>query len=604
MQPRTFPPLVEAFLIVEQPRQRLSHWVQALAPLDDGRAPPLATVTAYYDPTTDQALLGLRYDELALGRERLSFVIEIAVLAEIGMIQPAELSDIDRRRFLGERLARCTLHVSDQRNVVGALTELSRRVREQKLAPKTVINLSGARPPGPPPHPAARASVKPRGTTDDPVLLVNPKSTRDDLPKLAPAGPAPREPAMLEPATPDHVRRARRDIVVRTTSPHVIARTTSAHRAETVELSAIEAQRMASQLLPERQSPSSIGPPPIATSRAGTPRNVDAPLLEPYLPTATAPMPSGIIYARYLRSGRWVPIRIGALSLKGAALMSGALPRLHDQVDIALSFGDHRALVRGPVRKVSTPEEAAMSGAATFTVAFELEEVSRRQLVTLLTAARSAQVIIKPPPPRNARRYPVEWPVCLGTMRGTVRADALDVSRDGMFVRPAHALMLETTLTFSTLLDDGGAPVAGRAKVVRQIQDAAARACGLSPGYGLHVTEMGDQDLIRWTQFLQRIERRADKRVLIGAAPERLNELQTTLAAAGYAVTGGTDPGALVQLAGAERPVDAVLLDGGWRAADFATIEQVFSARKVPCVTMHGDARRGRSAIDKLLLGN
>src|SRR4051812_36029561 len=34
MIPRVSLPLVEVFLLVEQPRQRLSHWSQALAPLD------------------------------------------------------------------------------------------------------------------------------------------------------------------------------------------------------------------------------------------------------------------------------------------------------------------------------------------------------------------------------------------------------------------------------------------------------------------------------------------------------------------------------------------------------------------------------------------
>src|SRR5205807_1929642 len=69
------------------------------------------------------------------------------------------------------------------------------------------------------------------------------------------------------------------------------------------------------------------------------------------------------IYGRYLRGGRWVAIRIGALSLKGAALMTGALPRLHDRVDVALSFGSHRALVRGAVGKVSTVRETQATGA-------------------------------------------------------------------------------------------------------------------------------------------------------------------------------------------------------------------------------------------------
>jgi hypothetical protein len=563
MQQSRFPPLVEAFLIVDQPRQRLSHWCKALAPLDDDRAPALAMVTAYYDPSCDQALVGLRYDALALGRERLAFVVEIALLAEIGMIQPAELSDGDRRRFLGERLTRCTLHVVDQRSVVTALTELVRRIRDQRLAPREQVNVVPIRAPGAPPVP-----ITPRGTTENPVLLVHPKGTRDDVAKQRLAG-----------ASPPPISTRRDD--VHTPSRHILPRV---HHAATVQISPIESHRMAAQILPT--------PTPMrveASSTSGLP---------------PGPSSNDIIYARYLRSGRWVPIRIGALSLKGAALMAGALPRLHDHVDVALSYADHRALVRGPVKKVSTLEEAASSGAAGFSVSFELDDASRRQLTKLLTAARDAQVTIKPPPPRQARRFPVEWTVCLGTMRGAVRAEALDVSREGMFVKPVHALTVDSSLNFSTVLDDGEVAISGRAKVVREIAEAQARDFGLAPGYGLRVVDMAEADHARWMSFLQRIELRADKRVLIGAAPARLAELQTGLAAAGYAVTGGTDPGSLVQLASAEiRPVDAVLIDAGWITPGMsaAWIESLFSARNVPCLMISGEARRARAAIDNLL---
>ncbi len=506
--------LLEAFLLLEQPRQRLSHWTQSLAPLDDDHAPPLAGITAYYDPETDQALLGLRYDEIALGENKLAYVVDVALLAEIGMIQPHALSEGDRKRFLGERLARCTFSVADKRTVLGAFTELVRRIREHK---QKLSDISGAKPIGvvPKRQPPKAARALPAG--EPTALQVKPKGTRDDL-----------------------------------------------------------AQQVKST------------------------RDFD-PDTDPYRPTNT--LPQGIIYARYLRSGRWVPIRIGALSLKGAALMSGALPRLHDHVDLAFAYGDYRALVRGPVNKVSTVEETAQTGAATFSVQFELDDAARRQLTTLLTAARAAQVTIKPPPPRSTRRYPVDWPVCLNTIRGVVRADALDISYGGMFVRPAHPLAMDSALSFSIVLDDGAAPISGRAKVVRHVTEADANVCGLAPGYGLHITDMSDADLGRWMSFLARIEKRAEKRVLIGATPDRLVELQTALAAIGYAVSGGTDPGALVQLAGAARPVDAVLLDGDWLAPGTSTswIESLFSARKVPCVTLHGEPRRGRMAIDKLL---
>ncbi len=561
-----------AFLVIDQPRQRLSHWSTALSPLDDPQAPPYAAVIAHYDPVLDQALIALRYDAANLGDQGLAFLVELALLAEVGVIQPAELSDGDRKRFLTERLARCVLTVENAHHVTSALNELVRRIRDQRVSQRiavtepTVADVADAMLPmpkrpvaptapqrpaaragSPPPLPAAALARIPRGDTEDPHLLVKAKGTRDDLGR----GSSP-PPTTSRVTGSDRMKPVRDDI----------------HRADTVQMEEGEVARRVVETLPA-------------------------------LPPASA-----TIYARYLRSGRWVPIRIGALSLKGAALMTGALPRINDNVDVALSFGGHRALVRGSVGKVSSVEEVASSGAATFSVDFRLDDASRRQLTGLLTAARAAKVTIKPPPARAARRFPVEWPVGLGTSKGVVRAEALDVSKAGLFVRPLHALAMGSIVTFSSVLDDGGAPVNGRAKVIRHITEVDARAQGLAAGYGLSITDMGDDARLRWLSFLARIEKRADRRILIGASPARLAELQTSLAAAGYAVTGGTDPGALVQLASAEaRPVDAALIDAAWLSPQMSSewVESLFSARDVPCVTLHGDAKRARAAVDKLL---
>ena len=76
------------------------------------------------------------------------------------------------------------------------------------------------------------------------------------------------------------------------------------------------------------------------------------------------------------------------------------------------------------------------------------------------------------------------------------------------------------------------------------------------------------------------------------------------LSSVGYAVMGGTDPGALVQLARQVRPFDAVVIDAGWLppGSSASWIESLFSARNVPCLTLHGDSRRARGAVDRLLL--
>jgi hypothetical protein len=533
--------VIEVFLLVEQPRQRLGHWSQALASLDSPNAPPLSAIHAYYDATCDQALIELSYDPIALGEQKLAFVIEVALLAEVGMVQPAELTEMERMRFLGERLSRCKLSVTYQRSVVGGLVELVKRIKD------------GRRPAAvPPPIPKLA------------------KGTRDNLERQA-----------------HHAM---------TTSRHVIPR---ANRSQTAEIEPLMAERLATQAaaVDEHEAPTA----PLIVDVA--PPTFDGIGATPYLPASMA-VDTGVIHARYLRSGRWVPVRVGALSLKHGAMLTGALPRLDDHVDIALSYGSHRALVRGTVAKVSTVREAAATGAATFSVDFELDLASRRQLTALLTAARAGNVVIKPAPARATRRFPVDWPVTLGTIRGPVKAEALDVSAGGLFVRPSHPLQRDAILNTSIVLDDGGAPIAPRAKVVRHIGDALSRQCGIPAGYGLGIVEMSESDRMRWLAFLARIERRAEKRVLVGASPERLAELQAGLAGCGYSVLGGSDPGALVQLARADdRPADAALLDAGWlsNGASASWVESLFSARNVPFVTLQGDARRARQAIDRLL---
>jgi hypothetical protein len=608
METQNASPRVEAFLLIEQPRQRLGHWIRALTPLDAPSAPQIAELVGYYDPTCDQALINLQYDPASLENGTLDFVMSVALLAEVAMVQPAELSEGERARFLAERLSRCTIRVTGQPNPIAVLTEIVRKIKIARNA-KTM--------PPPIPQKAAARSVQPRGDTADPVMLVAAKGTRDDLEKLARESVQRSEAAQRRsmvplPLPPPESDDGLEEISPMTSSRHIISRR---DRTPTAEMAPALSQKLLSADYEEERNTQEVDPSryrelvdeaveepllPPARQRAGSPRLDDA-SAEPFMPTNVK---AGMIYARYLRSGRWVPVRVGALSLKGAALLTGALPRLKDRVDVALSFGSHRALVRGVVGKVSTVREAALTGAATFSIAFELDEAAKKQLTGLLTAARDAKVTIKPPPPRATRRFPVEWPIALGTTRGAVKGTALDVSTGGMFVKPTVSLELGADVGFSVILDDGSAPIAGRAKVVRLIGEREAKVCGIAAGFGLSILEMNEADRMRWLGFLARIERRAEKRVLIGAEPSRLAELQAGLAGCGYAVVGGTDPGTLVQLASGDmRPADAVLIDAGWlqNEASATLVESLFSARNVPCVTMNGEVRRARQAIDRLL---
>lgn len=583
-------PVVEAFLLVDAPSQRLSYWTKALAALDSPQAPPLANVIALYDAHADQAVLSLRYHASPRDPAPLAFVGDIAMVAEVGLIQFGELSSRERQRFSTERLGRCSIAIDHKHQVVEALQELVRRLRFQRAASPT-----------------------PRSTTSEPVPAVFAKGTRDELAALSPPASAPtprgrsataappgdpwkshppdssqsRDPAA--PEGPQQFVDSTRIIVddelryrVPPPLPRAVRRTADAASS------------------PRQEAPRASSSPENAAGHGapnrGLRRTTDLP------PVGQVDVRTTIL-ARYLRSGKWLPTRVASLSLKGATLMTGALPRVDDTVDVALSFAGHRALVRGNVDR-ATAQDAAVCGASTFGVQFDLDAASRRQLTTLLTAARDAHVTIKPPPARSTRRFVVEWSMCVGTSRGIIKADAFDVSLGGMFVRPAVALELGATCSISIVLDDGDTVVTGRAKVVRQLDEHSAAACGLSPGFGLSIVEMTDIHRRQWDAFIARIERRAGKRVLVGAPPARLAKLQAILSAAGYAVMGSGDPGSLVELANADaRPVDAALIDSRWLVDGGlgSWVENVLSARQVPCVRAAGDARGARMSVDELL---
>lgn len=120
------------YLVLDQPRQRYTHWIEALAPLGAPGSPPPLQVDAYFVAAEDRALLGLWYqagDSVAA-----ALVAEVTRLAEIYVIDPACLAEPDRRALL-ERVAECEVIVDRRTSIGDALNELVRRVRELRAAP-------------------------------------------------------------------------------------------------------------------------------------------------------------------------------------------------------------------------------------------------------------------------------------------------------------------------------------------------------------------------------------------------------------------------------------------------------------------------------------
>ena len=216
------------------------------------------------------------------------------------MVQPAELSDGERKRFLAERLR--ALHdarVRRQRSVVGALSELVRRIKDAADPSPRASPPSSAR------RRRDRAAARRHRTIRS--CSCHAKGTRDNLGRPPSSKRRAHRCSTTPRAAAEPRRRPRRRSVRRRVDPSYARACPSCRRRATSRTSVASA----TVAMPER----------IA-------RRARARRIAESTPSRTRRRPTpGMIYARYLRSGRWVPMRVGALSLKGAALLTGALPR-------------------------------------------------------------------------------------------------------------------------------------------------------------------------------------------------------------------------------------------------------------------------------------
>ncbi|HTJ41510.1 MAG TPA: PilZ domain-containing protein [Kofleriaceae bacterium] len=516
MEARVHQPLYELFLVLEPLRPRARELFTILEPLHQAGAPLVRGVDLYYRRSSDVALIALRYDERTFTRERLQFVIDLATGAGIPLLDPARMSEGDRRGFYGAYLSTYDIKIEDQPNLPAAFAALATRIDEQTLSTE------------------------------------KPTPARGALGKLAPAHQSVDVREAMPLAEQARLARSRADLR---------ARAITSTKTPTIPVT----------------RPPSADPAPLA--------------------------PSNTIDVRFLRGGAWTTARLRALSVKGAYLVTGAPPRLGDSVHVALGFRESGALLRGTVYHVTTAADAMATGSSGFAVRFPVyPSAGRTQLIELLTAAREAGVTIKPPPTRHAVRFPVCWPVQVGFGEDSFHADALDVSEHGLFVATDETIEVGEEISIAVPMEEGDS-VTARARIARVLPPREASPRGLRGGSGVELTGMSDVDRRMWNGFLDRVRKRTERRVVVGASPQRIDEIASALTSAGYSVTTGSDAGVLVRLADLEpRPPDAVVIEAGLAAqGPDHWLEQVFSARQVPCVTVNGDGRRTRCVVDRLL---
>jgi len=499
MQPLVYTPTYEVFLVIDSLRSNFLVVAPALSPVDASDAPPLLGADVYYRAETDICLVALRFDERRMGSRELSWLHELASGAGLPVLDPQRLSDDDRRGFYQAYLGGYELRLEDFGSVRQALRELGRQL--------------------------GLASGRADSYTEAPKRLPTPAQPAwEDVPEAA-DGPdtervtVPPEP-MIGPAQARGKERAQ-------PRPATVPETPLARTGNPTARNGNHVRR-------------------VATGSGQHPALADP---------ETAPG----LEVRYLRGDTWVPARLRALSVRGAYLVAGGLPRQGEWVHLALSFRGTSAVIAGIVHHVTSIADAATTGSSGFSVKFPSDDsAEHRQLVALLQEARGAGVTLRPPPSRVNVRFPVRWPIRISYRDGGFAADALDVSARGMFVHTGHALVDE--VAFRVPLDSDDTPLNGRARVVRRVNPDVAVARGLAGGYGLSITELGDFDAARWSGFLERIRCRTERRVLVAALRERARPLRDALAATGYAAAAATDLAMLYRFAEAQPP-DALVVD-------------------------------------------
>ena len=505
--------------------------------------PAVAEVDLYFRAATDVALVGVGLRSDGDRGRRIGRV----VASGVAVIDPARMSEGDRRAFFGAYLASYERIAERCPGIAAAMTALRWRSQTPKAGargtgPERAVSAEDA-PALPPTPPAGRRGDPTRATA------LGLGAIRDPAPERDAAASGREVPAM--PSLAD----ARAALPVQRANP----------RAETVNL----------------RSRAAAPPPPRPSSDAER---------------------ANAIVVRFLRGGQWSPARLRSLSAKGAYLVTGAPPRLGDEVYVALDLDDKAALTRGTVYHVTSARDASETGSSGFAVRFATEaSAARSRLLELLQHARARGIVIKPPPPRASMRFPVRWPVALRGAHPS-HVDALDLSLGGLFVN-APGLPVDAAVGVTVPLDLGDPPIELVARVARVVSTGAAEARGLAPGAGLAIAEVTEADRVRWTRFLARVERRTTRTVVVGAALPRLEAITRVLADAGYAVAPCADPGSLIRAAERGALPDAAVIDDSLLAQGVAEgwLEQMFSAHQVPCITLSGEVTRARAVVDRLL---
>lgn len=301
----------------------------------------------------------------------------------------------------------------------------------------------------------------------------------------------------------------------------------------------------------DRRSPRMSTIPANPTARAGQKRHLALPPDVQAIPTppeaprkrriSTAPLVNNtgeqdLIRVRYQRGDSWMPARLRNLTTKDIRLAASAAPPAGSTLRVSVTIGEHNAVLTGTVVEVVNTE-GSVDGSTSFRL--EFRKVGKREherLVTLLRKANRSGMSLTPPPARRNRRFAISWPVAVQSQGQRFQGAAMDISEHGLFLA-TNTLVRSNQLMFGMPLDRPCLTIKGRASVVRKVSEHMARSRGLSLGYGLFIEDFSVKDSKQYSKFVTRIRRRSQHHVVVVGEGERSQTLASSFQSVGYAVS-------------------------------------------------------------------
>ena len=287
--------------------------------------------------------------------------------------------------------------------------------------------------------------------------------------------------------------------------------------------------------------------------------------------TLSAPVQEGgsgeVLQVCFRRGELWQPARARELTTGGVYLCTGAPPRRGDLVTVRFQGAGVAASVDALVIHVTRSTAASALGASGFGVRFrEPPPEQRAELERVLELARGSELMAPVlPPRRRSARYPVAIPVIvqIGGVRGHLVM--VNLSSGGMFLaadEPLPPLGAEVGVMVPPETGSGHGPIEAQGRIVRGIARAEAEQRGVVSGIGIEVAAFSKYGAKPWAKLVERVARRVEQSVVVGAAVGRLGQLCSELQGAGYSAVGYSDARHLVMTTLAtSRPPDLVVLD-------------------------------------------